>query len=84
MIVNAVDPLVVGLAVADAGEYMHVMVFPLQSSGHFSNMNPYTTNGNRVQRLPGKDCDPHNRPPSSTPDQTETRLKIETSITPQA
>jgi hypothetical protein len=45
MVVDAVDPRVVGLAMSHAREYVHFMVFPFKGSGKFCDVNADPANG---------------------------------------
>ena len=63
MIMHAVDAVVVRLLVAEAREHMDFMAAPIESGRQLRDVDPDSTHGDAVQRLPGKQGNLHDHPP---------------------
>jgi hypothetical protein len=52
MVMDSINPLVPTLSLTHAGENVDLMPFSLQGSSQLGDVNPHTSNGDGVQRLP--------------------------------
>src|SRR5215467_11295549 len=59
VIMDAVDALIVALAVSHAGEHVYHVTFPLQRGGQLRYVHSNAAYCNRMERFPGKHCDSH-------------------------
>src|SRR5262249_17439235 len=59
MVMDAINPLVMPLSRAHSGEDMNFMTLSVQRGGQFGHMHTHAADTNRMQRFPGKHCDPH-------------------------